>query len=245
MNLKTLEPFATTSDSVPEHRQFVQMMHDVQAQAQRRKEAPGTLGDEGNLANRIAKLEIVPAEAEQPCTGTSRDVIALSAVSTTFYDLGPKGNPVTPSTVSPNKAVRVENTSVIPVPVKVPQSEDEKIGQAAKQPSKLAEIVISPVSVEKTCHITIASKRDPDQEEPAVDPERLELLEKRYLSDTRQWYVLFIFTYKVRNTDYHSFKCSKPCNRDCYRQKHFRWCGTHGRMTNKQHPCPGDEPQVA
>lgn len=112
MNPEKLEPFTTISEHVPEHMQFVHMMYDVQAQAQRRKEALGLSQEEQSLSNQIATLSVV-ATIEGSTAATTSTSLALSAIQNTFYELGPDIGPIRPSTSFGRKTTRLDDTSAV------------------------------------------------------------------------------------------------------------------------------------
>lgn len=68
MNKASIDSIATTSDEVPEHKQFVQLMHDVQAQAQRHSRIQSAkkdaISDLSSLTAQVAKLQITKTK---PC----------------------------------------------------------------------------------------------------------------------------------------------------------------------------------
>jgi hypothetical protein len=107
-----LEPFTTTSMDVPEHLQFVQMMYDVQAQAQRCREMPQDSRDEEGLINQIAKLSIATS-VEGSIAATDRTRLSLSPVQNVFYKLGPGIHCFRSNASSERKTAAVDDTSAV------------------------------------------------------------------------------------------------------------------------------------
>jgi len=151
-----LEPFITTSKDVPEHLQFVHMMHDVQAQAQRHREMPQDSQDEQDLTDRIASLSIATS-TEGSIAATTTTCLSLSTIQNTFYQLGPEIDTFRSSILSERKTAKVDDTYVV----------SPRSPQIIDQPCKFDQTISRPVST------NAAAINEAAMDRPARSPPRL------------------------------------------------------------------------